>query len=123
MKDFDFLGFEASPQLRHEARRSLKRLLNFASGVVGSDAYIIKTRAGTYEGAVKIHTAWSTFSASAARGSAEAVLEYVSRQVHEQIAQWRRSRAPVLPTSRQWANEADWIPYSFEDDSPYHQAS
>ncbi len=102
MKNFDFLGFEASASLSERSRETLQRLLKLAPGIVGHDAYIILAGNGSFEGSLKIHTAWESFSAGANFGSPELVLEALYDKMNSQISEWRRARTPVLPASDRW---------------------
>ncbi len=107
MKNFDFVGFEPSTQLKEQAGMQLRRLFKHVAGVVAHDAYIVKTKAGLFEGSIKIHTAWNTFSSSTASSSAEAIIHSLVSHIKKQIANWRRSRIPILPFHRLKTNRFD----------------
>lgn len=107
MTGFDFLGFNPTSELQEASQKRLKQLLKIATGVVGHDAYIVRTKSGIFEGSVKIHTGWDTFTVSAAQDSPEQVLSTLCRKMKERLIACLRMRNPILPASRYWFDRLD----------------
>jgi len=118
MTGFDFLGFDPSIELQEESQKRLRQLLKIATGVVGYDAYIVKTRAGIFEGSLKIHTAWDTFTASAMNDSPDLVLASIYKKMKERLIARLRMRNPIVPSSRYWLDKTEEEPRSHQ-----HRAS
>ncbi len=123
MKEFDLIGFEASEELQEKSQARLKKLIGLVLGVVGYDAYIVKTREGFFEGAIKIHTIWHTFNASYSEESPEVVLDVLCDQIKKKIAERRRLRRPVLSVKNIGSDVLDWECAYLKDGSVRRSAS
>jgi len=102
MSSFDFIGFDASTKLQRKAESKLKQLLKMSKGIVDHDAYVVKTRAGFYEGSIKINTIWEGFSESATDRTPEGLIAKLGQKMCERITANLRSRSPILPTGTRW---------------------
>lgn len=96
MNTFDFIGFNAPKSLQDLASSRLAALVKSAPAIVSQDAYIVLTRGGFYEGAIKLYSAMGTFRANAKGTDPKHVLQELYRRIKGQILQWQLKHPSLI---------------------------